>query len=83
MMVPYDLRHTAITLQSKQGYSDWELADWAGTSERMINETYRHRTDKVVGVRPLAVREPESAKIGARRGSNCPEVSNRLDKSDK
>jgi integrase len=36
-IIPYDLRHTAITLQSKRGYSDWELADWAGTSERMIN----------------------------------------------
>ncbi|MGB5755358.1 MAG: tyrosine-type recombinase/integrase [Acidimicrobiales bacterium] len=54
-MVPYDLRHTAITLQSKQGYSDWELADWAGTSERMINEVYRHRIDRVVTVRPVVV----------------------------
>ena len=54
-MVPYDLRHTAITLQSKQGYSDWELADWAGTSERMINEVYRHRTDRVVDVRPVSI----------------------------
>ena len=52
-MVPYDLRHTAITLQSRRGYSDWELADWAGTSERMINEVYRHRTDRVVRVSPL------------------------------
>lgn len=54
-IIPYDLRHTAITLQSKSelGYSDWELADWAGTSERMINEVYRHRTDRVVGVRPI------------------------------
>jgi len=52
-LVPYDLRHTAITLQSKLGYSDWELADWAGTSERMVNEVYRHRTDRVVGVRPV------------------------------
>jgi integrase len=52
-ITPYDLRHTAITLQSKLAYSDWELADWAGTSERMINEVYRHRTDRIVGVRPL------------------------------
>jgi integrase len=52
-VVPYDLRHTAITLQSKRGYSDWELADWAGTSERMINEVYRHRTDRVVAVMPV------------------------------
>lgn len=53
--IPYDLRHTAITLQSRPelGYSDWELADWAGTSERMINEVYRHRTDRVVSVRPI------------------------------
>ena len=57
-IIPYDLRHTAITLQSKPelGYSDWELADWAGTSERMINEAYRHRTDRVVGVRPVDLR---------------------------
>lgn len=52
-IIAYDLRHTAITMQSKRDYSDWELADWAGTSERMINEVYRHRTDRVVGVRPL------------------------------
>ena len=52
-IIAYDLRHTAITLQSKLGYSDWELADWAGTSERMINEVYRHRTDRVAKVRPL------------------------------
>ena len=57
-IIPYDLRHTAITLQSKPelGYSDWELADWAGTSERMINEVYRHRTDRVVGVKPVELR---------------------------
>ncbi len=56
-LIPYDLRHTAITLQSgsKLGYSDWELADWAGTSERMINEVYRHRTDRVVPVRPVRI----------------------------
>lgn len=45
-MVPYDLRHTATTLQPKLGYSDSELAEWAGTSERMINEGHRHRTDR-------------------------------------
>lgn len=60
-IIPYDLRHTAITLQSKRGYSDWELADWAGTSERMINEVYRHRTDRVVSVRPVAVQSRYSA----------------------
>jgi integrase len=59
-ITPYDLRHTAITLQSKLAYSDWELADWAGTSERMINEVYRHRTDRIVRVRPLDLK-PEAS----------------------
>ena len=57
-IIPYDLRHSAVTLQARPetGYSDWELADWAGTSERMINEVYRHRTERVVSVQPVDVR---------------------------
>lgn len=40
---PYELRHTAITLQPEAGHSAWAIADWAGTSERMIADTYRHK----------------------------------------
>jgi integrase len=40
---PYELRHTAITFQAEAGHSAWAIADWAGTSERMIADTYRHK----------------------------------------
>lgn len=40
---PYELRHTAITLQAEAGHSAWAIADWAGTSERMIADVYRHK----------------------------------------
>lgn len=49
-ITPYELRHTAITLQSEAGHAAWQIADWAGTSERMISEVYRH---KLSGVAPL------------------------------
>lgn len=39
----YELRHTAITLQAEAGHSAWQIADWAGTSERMITDVYRHK----------------------------------------
>ncbi len=45
---PYDLRHTAITNLANDGYTNWQLADYAGTSVRMIEETYRHRTEGIV-----------------------------------
>ena len=35
-IVTYELRHTAISFQADAGKSSWEIADWAGTSERMI-----------------------------------------------
>lgn len=49
---PYELRHTAISLQADAGQSSWEIADWAGTSERMISDVYRHRLSGVARLRP-------------------------------
>ena len=46
-ITPYELRHTAITMQADAGHSSWEIADWAGTSEAMISEVYRHRLRQV------------------------------------
>lgn len=40
---PYELRHTAITFQAEASHSAWAIADWAGTSERMIADVYRHK----------------------------------------
>ncbi|MGI9613820.1 MAG: hypothetical protein ACR2QO_12975 [Acidimicrobiales bacterium] len=40
---PYELRHTAISLHAEAGNSAWAIADWAGTSERMIADVYRHK----------------------------------------
>ena len=39
----YDLRHSAITLQVERGLPAHKIADWAGTSERMIADVYRHK----------------------------------------
>ncbi|MGB5759071.1 MAG: site-specific integrase, partial [Acidimicrobiales bacterium] len=46
-IVPYELRHTAITFQIDAGHDTWQVADWAGTSERMIEMVYRHRLTRV------------------------------------
>jgi hypothetical protein len=51
--LPYELGHTAITFQLDQGAEMWEVADWAGTSERMIELIYRHRTSRVSRLAPL------------------------------
>lgn len=51
--LPYELRHTAITFQLDQGAEMWEVSDWAGTSERMIELIYRHRTSRVSKLAPL------------------------------
>jgi hypothetical protein len=40
-------------MQADAGRSSWELADWAGTSEAMINQTYRHRLRRVSAVLPV------------------------------
>jgi len=55
--LPYELRHTAITFQLDHGAETWEVADWAGTSERMIELIYRHRTSRVSRLPPLPVNE--------------------------
>lgn len=49
---PYELRHTAISLQADAGRSSFEIADWAGTSEEMISRVYRHRLKRVADLRP-------------------------------
>jgi integrase len=43
----YDLRHSAITFQVVNGHPAYRVADWAGTSERMIADVYRHKLDPV------------------------------------
>jgi integrase len=43
----YDLRHSAITLMIANGHPVYRVADWAGTSERMIWEVYRHLLEDV------------------------------------
>lgn len=52
-ITPYELRHTAITHQIESGRSASQVADWAGTSERMIYKHYRHKLREVVEVDPL------------------------------
>lgn len=49
---PYELRHTAVSLQADAGRSSFEIADWAGTSEEMISRIYRHRLRQVADLRP-------------------------------
>ncbi len=51
-IVTYELRHTAISFQADAGKSSWEIADWAGTSERMIAETYRHQLKAIPDLTP-------------------------------
>lgn len=51
-VTPYELRHTAISHQIEAGYSASQVADWAGTSERMIYMHYRHKLRDVVDVTP-------------------------------
>jgi integrase/recombinase XerC len=52
LVTPYELRHTAITHQADAGWSSFEIADWAGTSEQMISTRYRHRLRRVSRLRP-------------------------------
>ncbi len=49
---PYELRHTAISHQADRGRSSWEIADWAGTSERMISDVYRHQLTQISALTP-------------------------------
>ncbi len=58
-VTPYELRHTAISLQADAGRSSWEIADWAGTSEAMISHVYRHRLHRVASL--MAIDESGTA----------------------
>ncbi len=51
-IVPYELRHTAISHQADAGRSSWEIADWCGSSERMISQVYRHRLKEISDLIP-------------------------------
>lgn len=67
-IVPYELRHTAITFQLDAGHEIWRVADWAGTSERMIEQIYRHKLARVAELGPVAAALPatgQSAVQGA------------------
>ncbi|MGH1493557.1 MAG: tyrosine-type recombinase/integrase [Acidimicrobiales bacterium] len=55
----YELRHTAISLQAERGLSPWQIADWAGTSERMICDVYRHKLSDVIGVAGISIGEQQ------------------------
>lgn len=50
---PYELRHTAITHQCERHYQAWQVADWAGTSEKMIYLHYRHLITELVDIAPV------------------------------
>ena len=52
-VTPYELRHTAITHQCGRGYHAWQVADWAGTSEKMIYLHYRHLLDETIDIPPI------------------------------
>ena len=52
-VTPYELRHTAISLQADVGHAAFLIADWAGTSERMISDVYRHRLGTVTRLGPV------------------------------
>ncbi len=53
-ILPYELRHTAITVQLDAGHELWRVAAWAGTSERMIELIYRHKLARVTELGPVA-----------------------------
>ncbi len=52
-IAPYELRHTAISIQAEAGHAAFHIADWAGTSERMISGVYRHKLVDVVDLGPV------------------------------
>lgn len=41
-VVPYTLRHTAITWMKQRGVPSWEVGGYVGTSEAMIEKNYAH-----------------------------------------
>ncbi len=52
-ITPYELRHTAITHQIAAGRTASEVADWAGTSEKMIFNHYRHQLREIIELPPV------------------------------
>ena len=50
---PYELRHTAISIQAEAGNPAFQIADWAGTSERMISDIYRHKLQEISVLGPI------------------------------
>lgn len=56
----YELRHTAITHQIEAGHSASQVADWAGTSERMIYKHYRHKLRELSPMPPVDYEPPGS-----------------------
>ena len=48
-VVPYCLRHTAITEFILAGIDSAIVAAWAGTSVRMIEQTYGHFRSETIG----------------------------------
>lgn len=55
----YDLRKTTITHQEERGMPVHEIADWAGTSERMIWEVYRKQLQEVADLAPVDLGHPD------------------------
>lgn len=45
-VVPYSLRHTAITWMLQRGVEIWEVAGYVGTSPAMIERHYGHHSPK-------------------------------------
>lgn len=66
-IVPYELRHTAITHQIDAGHSPARVADWAGTSEEMIYRHYRHK------IRDLTDLAPADYSQAPKEAPKCPE----------
>ena len=58
----YDLRHSAITLQVERGHPVHKIADWAGTSERMISDVYRHKLDAISDLSIETLHQKSSSK---------------------
>lgn len=51
-LTPYEPRHTAIAHHIEAGHPASVVADWAGTSERMIYKYYRHQLREIVDLSP-------------------------------
>jgi integrase len=68
LLRPYELRHTAITHQRMAGRDTADVADWAGTSERMVNEVYRHRLDARSDLRPIDIPGLDDEELGPNPG---------------